>query len=86
MMPKFFMSGFFWNAAREIALTRGYTETDQITLFSEGCGDGVGVAMGNFVTEAFLKIFKLSADSNSNSWTATQRVQGTLTSQSPEIL
>ncbi len=69
MMPKFFMSGFFWNAARELALTHGYTETDQITLFSEGFGDGFGVALGNFVTEAFLKFFKLS-DSNSNSWTA----------------
>src|SRR5882757_3145431 len=51
MMFKFFMSGAFWNGFREIALSYGYKETDQITIFSEGLGDAFGVALGNFATE-----------------------------------
>lgn len=68
MMLKFFMSGAFWNGFREIALSYGYQETDQMTRLGEGLGDAFGVALGNFATEAFLKYCKPADDKNS--WAA----------------
>jgi hypothetical protein len=70
MMLKFFMSGAFWNGFRELALSYGYQETDQMTRLGEGLGDAFGVALGNFATEAFLKYCKPADDKDSNSWAA----------------